>query len=270
MFMPPRYHAVVSSSSSGACMQRHRPACSIGIPLASMNAPGSDGSGFVHGQPPLRPARPGPETSCHRGGASSRRPLSYPVRSPAWRPIRDPCPIRHGRDVPHGGTLSMRRRVSARLAFGHTPARPCGRKATPSSIRYTILLRERRRHSAGSASASIASAALPDGSRQSAALSDGSRQGDNAFRADRHRGVHRGRRRLIGRRSGGASRATPRRLRPAPRSRTAPAGGRRARVPGRHAPGPPLRPARRYPRPEGVDPDPAVFRVWRATVQLFG
>ena len=38
MFMPPRYHAVVSSSSSGACMQRHRPACSIGIPLASMNA----------------------------------------------------------------------------------------------------------------------------------------------------------------------------------------------------------------------------------------
>ena len=135
----------------------------------------------------------------------------------------------------------MRRRVSARLAFGHTPARPCGRKATPSSIRYTILLRERRRHSAGSASASIASAAL----------SDGSRQGDNAFRADRHRGVHRGRRRLIGRRSGGASRATPRRLRPAPRSRTAPAGGRRARVPGRHAPGPPLRPARRYPRPGG-------------------
>ena len=149
----------------------------------------------------------GPGTSCHRGGASSRRPLSYPVRSPAWRPIRDPCPIRHGRDVPHGGTLSMRRRVSARLAFGHTPARPCGRKATPSSIRYTILLRERRRHSAGSASASIASAAL----------SDGSRRGDNAFRTDRHRGVHRDRRRPIGRRSGGASRATRRRLRPAPR-----------------------------------------------------
>ena len=66
----------------------------------------------------------GPGTSSRRGGAWSRRPLSYPVRSPALRPARDPCPIGHGRDVPHGGALSMRRRVSAQLAFGHTPARP--------------------------------------------------------------------------------------------------------------------------------------------------
>ena len=40
-------------------------------------------------------ASAGPGTSCRRGGAQSHRPLSYPVRSPAWRPVRDPCPIRH-------------------------------------------------------------------------------------------------------------------------------------------------------------------------------
>ena len=94
----------------------------------------------------------GPGTSCNRGGASSRRPLSYPVRSPAWRPIRDPCPIRHGRGVPCGGTLSMRRRASAQLAFGNTPARPSWRKAMSSSIRRLMRLPERQRLPGGPAS----------------------------------------------------------------------------------------------------------------------
>ena len=83
----------------------------------------------------------GSGTSCRRGGAQSRRPLSYPVRSPARRPVRDPCPTVGGHDVPHGGTPFMRRRVSAQLAFGHTPARPFleeGRAFLHSAARTTV------------------------------------------------------------------------------------------------------------------------------------
>ena len=49
--------------------------------------------------------------------------LSGSVSGLGGRPVT-PLPFFIGRDVPRGGTLSMRRRVSARLAFGHTPARP--------------------------------------------------------------------------------------------------------------------------------------------------
>ena len=142
------------------------------------------GSGFVHGRPPLRTVRPGPErhvVAVARGRADPSL-IRFGLR-PRGRSVT-PVPFLIGRDVPHGGTLFMRRRVSARLAFGHTPARPCRRKAAPSCIWYTVRLPERQHRSSGPASALVAGAAP----------SAGSRQGDDAFRVDPHRGVHEGRR----------------------------------------------------------------------------
>ena len=61
--------------------------------------------------------------------------IRFGVR-PRGRPVTL-FPFVIGGDVPHDGALFLRRRVPARLAFGHTSARPCRRKAAPSSIRYT-------------------------------------------------------------------------------------------------------------------------------------
>ena len=92
---------------------------------ASIN--GGPRSGFMHGRPPLRQGselRPGPErhaVAAARGRAGPSL-IRFGLR-PHGRPVT-PVPFVIGRDVPHGGTLSMRRRIPARLAFGHTPARP--------------------------------------------------------------------------------------------------------------------------------------------------
>ena len=141
-------------------------------------------SGFVHGRPPFRPVRPGPERHVVAVARSRADPsLIRPGLRPRGRSVT-PVPFLVGRDVPHGGTLFMRRRVSARLAFGHTPARPCRRKAAPSCIRYVIRLPERPHRSGGPARLWL----------RARAPSAGSHQGDDAFRADPHRGVHEGRR----------------------------------------------------------------------------
>ena len=51
-------------------------------------------SGFVHDQPPLRPVRPDPERRIVAAARGRADPSLYPVRSPAWGPARDPCPVR--------------------------------------------------------------------------------------------------------------------------------------------------------------------------------
>ena len=81
--------------------------------------------------------------------------LSGSVSGLRGRPVT-PLPFVIVRDVPHGGILSMRRRVSARLAFGHTPARPVSpaslegrprlhsKEAAPSSTRRPMRSPGRR------------------------------------------------------------------------------------------------------------------------------
>ena len=168
-----------------------------------------DGSGFVHGRPPSRPVRPGPErhvVAAARGRADPSL-IRFGLR-PRDRSVT-PVPFLIGRDVPHGGTLSMRRRVSARLAFGHTPARPFFRegRAFPHLAHHSATRTTTPFGRTGSAlvASPVLSASPP--------------QGDGAFRANSHRGAHRDRQHSERppERRGCAFRAIRRRLRRAPR-----------------------------------------------------